>query len=419
MTIYTTVFYLLAAIALNGVAATPLINTPYSEATTPDLNEAEKRVIVQLFQWNWESVGEECKRFIGPAGYGYVQVSPPNEHIVGDAWWTDYQPVSYKLESKRGNRAQFAQMVANCHAAGVKVIADTLFNHMSSHSSGTGTGGSSFEKYNYPGLYTFADFHHNCGTSDNTIKNFASRKQIQNCELLGLADLDTGSKNVQDRISKYATDLRSLGVDGFRLDAAKHIPATDLKSILSRVPGFGTASLYVTQEVVGGTSADNSEVKAAEYVQNGDVQVFEYSKAIRNAFDDGKIADLKDLGRDWIPSANANVFVLNHDKERDGPGEVPSRPVLRFDTLCEREFAGERVHTRSYLLARASIPATRRGSQIRTLAARTEIHEPSQKSTHRFPYMALSGVLPLVGKAKCAGAGRDGSGGSMCRLLRV
>ncbi|KAF4581535.1 hypothetical protein EYR38_002864 [Pleurotus pulmonarius] len=106
--------------------------------------------------WNWESVGEECKCFIGPAGYGYVQESPPNEHIVGDEWWTDYQAVSYKLESKRGNRAQFAQTVTNCHAAGVKVIADTLFNHMSSHSSGPRTRASSFEKYNYPSLYSFA-----------------------------------------------------------------------------------------------------------------------------------------------------------------------------------------------------------------------------------------------------------------------
>lgn len=51
------------------------------------------------------------------------------------------------------------------------------------------------------------------------------------------------------------------------------VPANDLKSILSSVPGFGTPSFYVTQEVVGGTKDDNSEVKAVEYVQNGDVQV--------------------------------------------------------------------------------------------------------------------------------------------------
>lgn len=95
-----------------------------------------------MFEWNWASVASECTTFLGPAGYGFVQgpdcghsllqdpfslllpwiVSPPGEHISGTQWWTDYQPVSYTLTSKRGSRAQFASMVTTCHAAGVKVI---------------------------------------------------------------------------------------------------------------------------------------------------------------------------------------------------------------------------------------------------------------------------------------------------------
>ena len=30
-------------------------------------------VIVEMFQWNWDSVAQECTNFLGPAGYGYVQ----------------------------------------------------------------------------------------------------------------------------------------------------------------------------------------------------------------------------------------------------------------------------------------------------------------------------------------------------------
>ena len=51
-----------------------------------------------------------------------IAVSPPAEHIQGSQWWTDYQPVSYILTSKRGNRSQFANMITTCHAAGVNVI---------------------------------------------------------------------------------------------------------------------------------------------------------------------------------------------------------------------------------------------------------------------------------------------------------
>ena len=50
-------------------------------------------------------------------------MSPAQEHVQGPEWWTDYQPVSYSLISKRGNRTQFKNMINACHAAGVKVIA--------------------------------------------------------------------------------------------------------------------------------------------------------------------------------------------------------------------------------------------------------------------------------------------------------
>lgn len=75
------------------------------------------------------------------------------EHIQGSQWWTDYQAVSYKIQSKRGSRTQFKNMVSTCHAQGVKVIVDVIFNHMTGINGGTGVAGSSFSHFNYPGLY--------------------------------------------------------------------------------------------------------------------------------------------------------------------------------------------------------------------------------------------------------------------------
>lgn len=88
---------------------------------------ANEAVIIQMFQWNYDSIAAECTRFIGPNGYGYVQVGPPTEHITGDSWWTDYQVVSYKLSSKRGNQAQLQHMIDTCHTAGVGVIVGMSF----------------------------------------------------------------------------------------------------------------------------------------------------------------------------------------------------------------------------------------------------------------------------------------------------
>ncbi|CAE6435393.1 unnamed protein product, partial [Rhizoctonia solani] len=270
-----------------------------------------KAVIIQMFEWNWDSIATECTNFIGPAGYGFVQVSPPSEHVTGSTWWTDYQPVSYTLTSKRGNRSQFQKMITTCKNAGVGVIVDTIFNHMSGMESGTGVAGSSFTHYNYPGIYQTQDFHH-CGLQPgDDIKNYNNRLEVQTCELSdNLADLATDTEYVRGRLAAYANDLLSLGVAGFRLDAAKHIPASDIANILGRL----TAKPYITQEVIFGAG---EPILPSEYTGNGDVQEFRYTTTLRDAFQSGGISSLKGLeSRGWVTSEKANVFVSNHDTER-------------------------------------------------------------------------------------------------------
>merc|ERR1719153_1089968 len=92
----------------------------YTESHCKD----QKQAIVHLFEWSHDAVADECEQVLGPKGYCGVQVSPPNEHIQGGQWWTRYQPVSYKLETRSGNRGQFESMVNRCNAVGVKVLVD-------------------------------------------------------------------------------------------------------------------------------------------------------------------------------------------------------------------------------------------------------------------------------------------------------
>jgi 1,4-alpha-glucan branching enzyme len=53
-----------------------------------------------------------------------------NLSISGEQWWTRYQPVSYLLESRSGNRDEFAKMISRCRAVGVNIYVDTVINHM-------------------------------------------------------------------------------------------------------------------------------------------------------------------------------------------------------------------------------------------------------------------------------------------------
>ncbi|MDR7303808.1 alpha-amylase [Haloactinomyces albus] len=303
----------LRALAVAAAATLATVTAPAAVAGAQPAAPDGKDVIVQLFQWNWDSVARECTDVLGPKGYGAVQVSPPQEHVVlpaaGHPWWQDYQPVSYRLGTRRGDRQAFESMVDTCHAAGVKVYADAVINHMTGqNSSGTGSAGSQYSHYEYPGLYGYDDFHH-CGRNgDDDIENYQDRYEVQNCELVNLADLATGSTRVQERIAGYLDDLLALGVDGFRIDAAKHMPAADIAAIKAEL----TEPAYLYQEVIHGAG---EPITPEEYTGNGDVTEFRYGRDLAKIFDHEKLAYLRTFAS-VLPSEQAVVFTDNHDTQR-------------------------------------------------------------------------------------------------------
>jgi alpha-amylase len=293
----------LAALLLS-VIAIPTAPPP-SHASPP----GAKDVTATLFQWSFDRVATECATVLGPKGYGFVEVSPASEHVQGGQWWTSYQPVSYRIAGRLGTESQFRNMVNTCHAAGVKVIADAVVNHMSA-GSGTGTGGTGYSKYTYPGFYGDQDFH-SCRTS---ISDYRNRDNVQNCELVGLSDLNTGSDHVRSTIAAYLNNLLSMGVDGFRIDAAKHIAAADLSAIKAKL---SNRSAFWVHEVIYGAG---EAVQPTEYTGSGDVDEFRYAYDVKRIFGGERLASLSTFGQSWgfLPSGQARPFVDNWDTERNG-----------------------------------------------------------------------------------------------------
>ena len=274
---------------------------------------------VQLFEWRWNDVATECENFLGPAGYSAVQISPPQEHIEGPAWWTRYQPVSYKIESRGGTRAEFADMVERCKDAGVDIYADAIINHMAGFDSGSGVAGSNYSEFSYPVPYDFDDFHHCSRYDDDRIRDYQDLWEIQNCQLGTLDDLDTGKPAVQRKIAAYLNDLLSLGVAGFRMDAVKHIAHDEVHAILQLVDG----DPFVFQEVI---DRGGEPINAMNYVRDGMVTEFKYPAVIVEAFERGNLASLNDFSSQmgWLPTDQAIVFVDNHDIQRGhaGSGDI-------------------------------------------------------------------------------------------------
>ncbi len=304
----------LAALLLLPAALGACSDDPPDPATQPASDGSGHDVGVQLFQWTWDAIAQECATTLGPAGYAWVLTSPPNEHITGEPWWTSYQPVSYRIESRLGTREQFASMVDACHEAGVDVRVDAVVNHMTGQDvPGTGWAGSPYEHYEYPGTWTAADFHH-CGlTPDDDIAMYLDRAQVQTCELLNLADLDTGAAHVRERLAAYLQDLVDLGVDGFRIDAAKHMATEDVAAVVAALPD----DVAVMQEVIRGSA---EPITPEEYTPNGQVYEFTYGKELAGvvAGSPGLALELGEATARYVPSADAVAFVENHDTERNG-----------------------------------------------------------------------------------------------------
>jgi len=209
-------------------------------------------------------------------------------------------------------------MVQDCNGAGVKIIVDAVLNHMAAV-SGRGVDGHDFTNYNYPFAgYNSKNFHY-CGTKNNAINNYKNKTEVWTCQLSGLSDLQTDTAYVQKKHSAYLSDLMSMGVAGFRLDAAKHMDPNNIKAFVKPLQNYP----FLTQEVIFGAG---EAVQPSMYTDLGHVMVFQASKDLKKSFESSGIANLIKSGKRWgqswgngyLPSDKSNVFVVDHDTERDG-----------------------------------------------------------------------------------------------------
>lgn len=316
----------------NEVPTRPSLPTAYR----PTGRAAAGDVFVHLFDWRWAEIATECETVLGPAGVAAVQVSPPQEHSITPSfdWSERYQPVSYSVaRSRSGTGAEFKDMIDRCRAAGVGIYVDAILNHMTNFPSpGIGSNGTAYTKYEYPGLYTAANFHTPC-----SITNYNDPKNVQDCELFTLPDLDTGQPAVRQKLADYLIALARLGVAGFRIDAAKHIQQVELDDIIDRanitLAGEMRPIPYVFLEVIAGPGEALTEQDffGVGYSSGGASDIIEITfTGVGDKFrkvGGQAISDLDPNGPPgkqfsaaaWnlINSDKAVVFLQNHDTQRE------------------------------------------------------------------------------------------------------
>ena len=237
-------------------------------------------------------------------GYSHIQISPAQKSNPGNEWWKRYQPVDYSVIEGLGSESDLKNLINKAHSCNVKVIGDVVFNHMADLD-----GGDDFEDLTkYPNLSP-KDFHtvsSNPGQKPCTINySDGNRDSELNCWLGNLPDLihNEDVKNIQ---KAHLKKLLDLGIDGFRFDAAKHMPADVVKEYIDYIDQESQGRTWNYLEVI-----TDGDTKAEDYNWIAAVTDFILYGSMKNAYTFS--GDLRSLPAAAVNDSRSVTFGANHD----------------------------------------------------------------------------------------------------------
>ncbi len=246
--------------------------------------------ILDLHTWTWQAIMDHMGD-IQAAGYTAIQISP-HTATCGGAYSNGYDPSDFTdFNSRFGSPSDLYWLVQTAHHFGLQIYADLVMNHMC-------TGAT----YSYP-HFSWNDFHH-----DGSLSDYSNQWDVENQDLLGLNDLAQESGYVRGQLFNYLVQTNDLGFDGYRLDAAKHVPQWFWsQNITNNTAAWGK---YTYGEVYDGS---------IDYLQgyvNAGMAVTDYALyfAQQSAFRSyGDLSQLDGAGYAAVDGSAALTFVENPD----------------------------------------------------------------------------------------------------------
>lgn len=315
-------------------SASPTGTAAPSATPAAALGHARDKVIVQLFDWPFREITAEMAE-LARLGYGRIHVSPPQLSIARKEWWGRYQPVDYRvIEGPLGNEDEFKEMNAAADKHGIDIIVDVVFNHMANpdmhnHDSEITSapevldypGAALLAKYGLPGpLFDATAFHDGFCT-----RNYSDRNQVLNGRLCGkpqdkgLPDLDHTKDFVVKAQKEYLARLRGYSVDGFRIDAVKHMPPAAISKVFD--PADFPADMLLFGEIIADVNSFDDDLEP--YLRDTRLAYYDFPllTTLRGAFAFG--GSLKTLvdpvgAKGALADDRAITFVANHDMPQNG-----------------------------------------------------------------------------------------------------
>ena len=172
--------------------------------------------ILSLFDCSLKEI-EGLIPIIKEQGFDAVQISPLQKTKDDNSkeWWMLYQPINFNIGNRIGDRDSLKCLCEEAKKYGITIIADAVVNHLAS-TNNTGS----------------LDPHPWCDKEilenpdsfkvKRNIDNWDDRYQVTHY-CMNLPGLNPNSRLVQRKVINMLNDYISLGIRGFRFDAAKSI----------------------------------------------------------------------------------------------------------------------------------------------------------------------------------------------------
>nr|WP_233282249.1 alpha-amylase family glycosyl hydrolase [Vibrio algicola] len=265
------------------------------------------------------------------------------------------------IDNPLGNTLDFIAMLDALKQQQIKIYVDVVFNHMANEAycrddlnypNPTIMAQYQNQAEHYATLRLFGDLSQPLFTSNDfepafPIKNWLDAKEVQTGRLSG-SDTDPGlptlapTDNVVEQQQSYIKALKALGVNGFRIDAAKHLSAAHIEKVWTEDI---CADVRIFGEIItdGGVGKAEYETFLQPFVEQTPFDAYDFPlfHSMLNVFEHNvsmkSLLSVAENGQCLDPN-RAITFVVTHD--------IPNNDVFRNQLMS----AGHEQLAYCYLL---------------------------------------------------------------------
>ena len=284
--------------------------------------------------WGGDLAGIQQKMsYLAGLGVTALWISPPVDNLntnIPDgqgnatASYHGYQGRDFKrIEEHFGDTSNtwtdFDNLVTAAHQNGIKVIIDFAPNHSTQDNGGEY--GALYDNGSFVGNYTNdanGYFHHNPNISGS---GWDDRYQVEYYTLFDLADLNQEHATIDGYLKAAAQLFQQHGVDGFRIDAIKHVTWGWEYSLTNSIYTYGDS--FIFGEWYQGNTSDPLYHDSYKFANKSGMSMLDFplNTAIRSVFaSNANFSTIDSVitqeGSNFTWKEDLVTFIDNHDMAR-------------------------------------------------------------------------------------------------------